>query len=737
MKIKNFAGALLFALCYCTAHAQQTKIDTSHTAALLEEVIVSANKVEENTKTIAQQVQTMGNKEIATLQSLSTADLLAQNGNVFVQKSQLGGGSINMRGFEANRVLLVIDGVRMNNLIYRAGHLQNIVTTDNNSLDRVELLFGPSSTIYGSDALGGVVHLYTKKPLLTAEGQKRLLKGSVFSRYGSAASESTSHLDFNIGGKRIASFTSLTYSHFGDLRGGTNQNPFYDKSYGERSFYAQRINGKDSLVKNTDRYQQVQSGYQQVDVVQKILFQQTAHTQHQLNVQYSTSTDVPRYDRLTDATAKGLKFATWNYGPQKRLLAAYDMNIKSSTFEKVHIGISYQNITESRHTRKFGNNNLMNRYERVQVWGGNLDFYKIIQQHHIRFGLDAQWNGLQSTARAENITTLQNAPLDTRYPGGANSMSSVAAYVSHTWHITPQLTLVDGFRAGFTVLNAHFNDTTFFKFPFSTVVQHNPVFSGSIGIIHLPSPDWKLSAMVSTGYRTPNIDDLSKVFESTTSAIIVPNTNLKPEKTINTELAITKIIHQKSKWENVVYYTQLYDAIVTDKFSYQSKDSINYDGMRSAVMANQNKQKAYIYGFSSNFRSQISYHFELSATASYTYGRLKTDSSDYPMDHIPPFLTRVSLGYNYKKFSANFFINYHGWKRLKNYNLNGEDNEQYATTEGMPAWLTANIRAAYQIHSKVVIQTGIDNLLDTQYRTFASGINASGRNIFATLKVSF
>ena len=81
-----------------------------------------------------------------------------------IQKSQLGGGSPIIRGFEANRVLLVVDGVRMNNAIYRSGHLQNALTVDANALEIVEVVFGPSSTIYGSDALGGVVHFYTKKP---------------------------------------------------------------------------------------------------------------------------------------------------------------------------------------------------------------------------------------------------------------------------------------------------------------------------------------------------------------------------------------------------------------------------------------------------------------------------------------------------------------------------------------------------------------------------------------------
>jgi hemoglobin/transferrin/lactoferrin receptor protein len=121
----------------------------------------------------------------------------------------------------------------------------------------------------------------------------------------------------------------------------------------------------------------------------------------------------------------------------------------------------------------------------------------------------------------------------------------------------------------------------------------------------------------------------------------------------------------------------------------------------------------------------------------YTYGRIKTDSSDYPLDHIPPFMARLQLTYTNKDFSSDFFVNYNGWKKLKNYNMGGEDNQQYATPEGMPAWFTVNFRASYKVYKMLTLQAGVDNIFDTQYRTFASGINAPGRNIYASIRFNF
>lgn len=746
MKIIKYAMVTLLIVHYSLSNAQTNTTDTTLTKNVgLDEVVISANKTGEPKRKVAQQVQTLSTTEIQNSQAQSTADLISNTGNVFVQKSQMGGGSPGIRGFEASRILLVIDGVRMNNLIYRAGHLQNIVTTDNNALDRVEVLFGPSSTLYGSDALGGVIHLYTKKPMLALGDQKQNLKVNAFTRYGSVNEEMTGHVDFNIGTKKFGSLTSFTYSKFNDLKGGENQNPFYTGSYGERPYYVKRFNGTDSLIKNNDRYVQVQSGYSQYDLIQKFLFQQNKHLAHALNVQFSNSTDVPRYDRLTDNPTGGLSdtaalnSAEWYYGPQTRLLTAYDLDYKNGAFifDNVHFGLNYQDIEESRHNRNFGSNSLTHRIENVSVIGADLDFLKKIRKHDVRFGLEMQLNMLKSTATRDNIIDGTSVKWDTRYPDGDNTMNYFAAYISHTWEINDQLFLNDGIRVGYSTLHSTLVDTALlFHLPYTTLDQKTPVYSGSIGLIHSPSDDLKLSLLVSTGFRVPNVDDLAKVFAPPSGGVIVPNVDLKPEKTINYELGVTKIFNNKTRLESAVYYTSFIDIAVVDKFKYNGLDSILYDGTLSQVYANQNKDKAYLYGFSSNLISQMNDQFTIKLGINYTYGRVKTEATDVPLDHIPPFMGHMAIMYSNKNFSSDFIINYNGWKKLKDYG-SGEDNPQYATPDGMPAWMVANFRVSYKVHKFLTLQAGVDNIFDTQYRTFASGINAPGRNIFGALRFMY
>jgi hemoglobin/transferrin/lactoferrin receptor protein len=736
MKIYKMGGAMLFLLSYACGYAQTDSIQKNIN---LNEVIITVNKTPEKIKNISQEVKVITKENIESSNPASSADLLSKQG-LQVQMSQQGGGSPTLRGFEASRIVLVIDGVRMNNLIYRAGHLQDVIKTDVNLLDRVEILYGPSSTIYGSDALGGVIHLSTKKARF-ASSDKNEMHVSFLSKYATANNGITNHIDFNYGTSKFASLTSFSLSQFGDLRGGKNQNPFYKDNYGERPFYVETSNGIDSIIKNEDSFLQVGTAYNQIDFIQKFSFKQDERTTHDLNIQYSTSSDVPRYDRLTDGSSNGnLKFAEWYYGPQTRLMLAYAVNNenKERWMQLYHLGISYQALEESRHNRSYKSTTLNNRIENVGVLGFDLYGQHVGEKSKLLVGLDGQFNLLKSTANKLNVIDGTSSPLDTRYPDGNNSMNYFGFYVSHNYMLSAKTTISEGVRIGYSSLKSTLVDTALlFNLPYTSIEQQTPVYSASLGLLHRPTDATKLSFTLATGFRVPNVDDLSKIFGSSDGNVIVPNKDLKPEQTINCELGVTQFFGGKTSWENYFYYTKIKDIAVVDKFTFNGKDSIVYDGNLSQVLANQNNKQGYIYGLSSNLNTELDKHFNLQFGLNYTYGRLKTDSVDTPLDHIPPFMARLSLSYKTEKFKAIFSSNYNGAKELKDYLLNGEDNEQYATPDGMPAWMTFNLSASYKIHTNIDFNFAIDNILDTQYRVFASGMNAAGRNFIVSVRGNF
>lgn len=703
----------------------------------MEEVIISANRFAEKRKDIAQQVAVINSNELNHMNQSSTADVMTNQGNVFVQKSQLGGGSPIIRGFETNKVLMVVDGVRMNNAIYRGGHLQNIITLDNSSFDKVEVLFGAGSVIYGSDALGGVMHFYTKNPVLSSN-DKLLVKANAFTRYQSAANGYTGHVDVSVGKRRFGSLTSFTYSKFDDLRQGANRNPFY-ASFGARTFYSERINGIDSMITNPDSNLQVGSGYTQYDVMQKFLFKQSDRIQHSLNFQFSTSSDVPRYDRLTQLSGGAPKFAEWYYGPQKRLFTAYNLRLinRNRFYDQLRITAGYQNIEESRIDRRFKKDIRNHRIEQLDILSLNVDAEKTIGKQELRYGIEVVNNAVNSSAFKEDIKADTTAKLDTRYPDGGSTMRSFAAYATHTWEISDKLIMNDGIRLSNVMLEAKFNDKTYFPFPFYKVTQNNTALNGNLGLIYLPGYDFRFAILGSTGFRAPNVDDLSKVFESVQGKVIVPNPDLRPEYTFNGEIGIAKTFNKKLTLSVNGYYTLLKNAITVQPSTFYGSDSIVYDGQLSQVTTTKNAAEAYIYGLEAGLRGNITDQLSIVSTINYTYGRIKTDTTDYPLDHIPPVFGKTGLNLNIKKFRGEFFVQYSGWKRLKNYNLVGEDNIDNATAQGMPAWFTLNARVGYQFNKYVSLQVACENILDMNYRQFASNISAPGRNFILTLRGSF
>ena len=713
----------------------------------LQDVVIYANKFPTLSKNIVQRVVALTDR-VLLQQQANTADILTASGQVFVQKSQAGGGSPVVRGFEASRVLLMVDGVRMNSAIFRAGHLQNIITVDNMILDRVEIVYGPSSTLFGSDALGGVVNLFTKQPQLfksnlVSKKAPWKTNGNLVYRYGNGQNENRQHVDFNIANNKWAFLTSVTNSNFGDMRQGNKRSAAYP-DFGKRLFYVARENNTD-VIKDNSAFVNIQklSGYKQIDLLQKVLFKPNDNTEHLLNVQVSNSSDINRYDRLTE-TSNGLPvFSEWYYGPQVRNMIGYKLTKSNLNgyFQKLTTNVNYQHLEESRITRRFKSNNKDYRFEAVNIFGLNMDLLHQGKSSTLNIGVESYYNHVSSTAYRNNISTNVRSAITTRYSDGPTNMANYALYAQHTQFLKGNWVLNSGLRLNNVQLNANFKDTALMRFPFTDANQNNTALTGNLGMAYNGADGLRVSFGVSSGFRAPNVDDLTKVFDTKTGYVVVPNKDLKPEYTYNAELNVSKTTSTYSIGASL-FYTWFKNALLVDKFKWNNASAILYQGIMSDVYATQNKAKAVVYGLNVNGSANLSPNTILNATYTYTKGNYtdrKLDGSNtaLPLDHIPPTYGRVGLKHDIKKLTAELFTIFNGWKRIEDYNLNGEDNEIYATKDGMPAWQIWNINTSYQPTQKLNFSFQIENMADLNYRYFASGISALGRNYIVSCRVSF
>ncbi len=735
----RFTGYEIGAYNYAELEARKFKVEMLEDNITLNEIVVSSNRWEEKEIEVPARVEKITRRKIAFQNPQTAADMLETSGYVYVQKSQQAGGSPSLRGFATNRVMMVVDGVRMNNAIFRAGNLQNVISIDANALESTEILFGPGAVMYGSDAIGGVMDFHTLQPRLADSAGIFIFTGNTFGRYSTANKEKTGHLDLNIGLKKWAFVTSFTYADYSDLRAGTVGN-----SYFLRPSYVETIDGKDSMLVNADSSLQIGSAFSQVNFMQKIRFKPNRSWDIDYAFHYSASSNAGRYDRLVlDANNNGvLDNAEWYYGPQKWMMNRLGIvNTKTCLlYDQLRFVAAMQNYEESRHDRRFNNNLLRNQTETVDAFSFNLDLDRRINEKTTLFyGAEAVHNTVGSVANRVHRVTKVETPATTRYPNGS-TWQAYGAYVNLKHGLSEKFIVNAGARYSYYFIKADF-DTSSFPFPFVHAENSNGAVNGSLGFVFSPNTTWQIYLNGSTGFRAPNMDDMGKVFESQPGSVVVPNAGLKPEYAYNAEMGTAKTFGNFLKADLAVYYTLLKNALARRTFRYNGSDSILYDGQLSQVLAVQNIAGAYVYGIQAGFECSFGSGITLKSTISYQKGEEQSEDSliYYPKPHVAPLFGGTHLVYERKKLKLDLYALYNGKMDFEDLPIvDRTDNSPYVKdAQGLPycpAWYTLNFKMAWFINQYFVLTAGVENITDQLYRTYSSGISAPGRNFMVSLR---
>lgn len=704
-------------------------------------IVVSASRWAERASTVSRQITVVRPEDVRERNPGTAADMLEGTGEVFMQRSQAGGGSPRIRGFAANNVLMVIDGVRLNNLIYRTGNLQNLIQVDANSLDAAEVLFGPGSVQYGSDALGGVMVFRTKEPLLTGNPGDFRAGGEGFARYASAAQERTVHAEADLSWGSVGSHTSLTLTRFGDLRSGGTF-PDAQPTFGRRDWYVDRIGGRDTQLVNADPLVQRASGYDQMNLLQKLRWRMNERWTLGLTAMLTTSGDIPRYDRLFELrTTNGVtnpRQSEWYYGPQFLSLNALTLsgNHIAPFMDDLSVTVSQQWYEESRHTRNFRSDVRRDQIEKVTVTNLNADARVRLQEgEHDRdlyYGLEVSLQGATSTATDVSITSGSESRGVTRYPDGGSTYNSYAAYVQTRWEFSDALIASAGVRATLVSLESSVTDSSVFKLPYSTISTDPSAITGSIGLTWVPASWLTLRGNLSSGFRAPNVDDVGKVFESKTGSLVVPNPNLGPMRvsTLEGGFAISPV--DGWTFSATAFHSWLDDVMQIRPTIYDGKDSILYNGVLSQVTSLQNVGTGYLDGIALTVSGAVK-SFTLLATASVTTGR---DNTNAVLMHITPAFGMLRL--TWEPFASLRVSADARWSAAWTPSMippvEATLNVNYPQG-GLPAWTVAGVRASYDVSHAFTLQAAIENIFDLQYRPAGSGISAPGRNLVTTLRV--
>jgi outer membrane receptor protein involved in Fe transport len=598
----------------------------------------------------------------------TTPEALMGSSGVFVQKTNHGGGSAIIRGLTGNQTLLMLDGVRLNNATFRYGPNQYLNNIDLYTIDQIEVSKGTGSVEYGSDAIGGVIHLHSYRPMYN---QKKTWNSSTTLKYLGQDMEKTARATVQYSQKNFAIQSGITLRNFGDLVGGKNVGVQSPSGYDETG------------VNTIARIQLNKAG--EITISSRFFIQK----------------DVPIYHKVLLESFKVNKIAKQERNIQS---IQWEKNLSSKYLSKIKVTQSFQYSNEERESNKL--NNVIYKYEIDQVSsnGTSVDLYSNPTKNwQINSGIDYNADKIKSALIDKNLTTGVSVNKRGLYPNNS-SYKSFSVFNLHKidlkkWHIEA------GLR--YNRFGIQLTDTSIGQ------VNINPsALVGNAGISYKLNTTNLVYASLSSGYRAPNIDDMG------TLGIVdfryeLPSNSLEPEKSLHYELGY-KLNTKMVQFDLSGFYLNLKDIITRQKVTGSIINGYQ-------VYSKQNSDASYIKGFETNLALQLNQQFKWSSNLTYTYGQNETKNE--PMRRIPPFFGQQELAW--KKNNTQILVQ-HLYAGKQDRLAQGDKDDNRIGKNGTPNWNVFNISLNQQFKN-IFIQLGGINLLNEKYKTHGSGIYAMGR----------
>jgi outer membrane receptor protein involved in Fe transport len=650
--------------------------DTSYNN--LDSIIVKSRLVQKNNLILPYSLVQKNATAIKLSNYRTTPEALIGSSGVFVQKTNHGGGSAFIRGLTGNQTLLMLDGVRINNATFRYGPNQYLNNIDLYTIDQIEVSKGTGSVEYGSDAIGGVIHLHSSMP---SYNEKKTWNTSTLLKYIGQDMEKSNRTTVQYAQKNFAIQSGITLRNFGDLVGGKNvgvQSP---------------------------------SGYDETGVNTIAKLQMNKAGEITISTRFFIQKDVPIYHKVLLESFKINKIAK-----QERNIHSiqWEKKLQYKFLSKIKVIQSYQYSNEERESNKL--NNAIYKYERDQVQsnGTSIDLYSNPTRNwQINSGVDYNADKIESALIDKNLTTGISVNKRGLYPNNS-SYKSFSVFNLHKidlkkWHIEA------GLR--YNRFGIQLTDTSI-----GEVNIHPSALVGNAGISYQLNTTNLIYASLSSGYRAPNIDDMG------TLGIVdfryeLPSNNLEPEKSLHYELGYkfnTKLV----QFDLSGFYLNLKDIITRQKVTGSMINGYQ-------VYSKQNSDASYIKGFETNLNLQLNQQFKWSSNLTYTYGQNATKNE--PMRRIPPLFGQQELVW--KKNNTQILIQ-HVFAGKQDRLAQGDKDDNRIGSSGTPNWNVFNISLNQQFKN-IFIQLGGINLLNEKYKTHGSGIYAMGRTYSLLVQWNF
>ncbi len=659
-------------------------------ANCLDTVQVTATKRPESTLDVPAATTIVGGARLRETAPQTPMDALHGEVGTFVQQTTPGQGVVIVRGLKGSEVLHLVDGFRLNNAIFRNAPNQYIALVDGQSLDRIEVVRGPSSTLYGGDAMGGVVQMLT--PELRFDGDEWQWNGRLRAIAASADDSLIGRAELSGGHERMAFSLGVTSQEVNDLRAGDGRTrPF--------------------------------SGFTQRSGDFKWRFAPVDGHELTLSLQYSEQPRTPRHDALVPGFGQTApENAVFFFEPQQRRFAQlrWRIDTPNALFDNGELRVGRQFVVDDRTTRATGTPNLERERNRDATTGFSGQFGKDLgDEHHLSYGFEIYRDVVDSTKTRVNVNTGAFSARQPRFPDGSE-MRSWAVYVGDDW------------RRGRFDLNTGLRYSKFdIDIPAAGAapgVSLSPDdLTGNVGLAIELNESTRFVANLGRGFRAPNIFDLGVFGPRPGNRFSAPNANLKPEH-VNSIDAGLKFGGERFSGELIAFRSSYRDKIT----SVLTGNVV--DG--ALEVQNRNVTRLDLWGVEAGARYRVAQpDLELYATATWTRGEEDTDPGNMPADRIPPLFGKVGA-----RWQANAAIGVEGYALYasRQDRLSARDVvDPRINPDGTAGWATLNARVSWQATPGLALSLRAENLGDKHYREHGSGLDEPGRNFILTADYRF
>ncbi|MBT8137370.1 MAG: TonB-dependent receptor [Gammaproteobacteria bacterium] len=655
----------------------------------MEEVQVTAGRVEQSTTEVPAAVTVIDSDELERQAPVIAVDLLRGVTGAFVQQTTPGQGIPIIRGLKGSEVLHLVDGMRLNNALFRNAPNQYLALVDPNILERIEAVRGPSPSLYGADAMGGVVQLVSTLP---QTGVAPVTSGRLFFDYGSADSVGTTHLSVARSGETAAALVAASYQDVGDRRSGDNTR-LTNTSYTARA-------GRAAL-------------------------RLAAGADHEwlFDLQYLRQPGTPRHDELVAGFGQTEPAsAEFSFEPNQRLFAhaRYQWRNVSRLIDDLEMHFGLQAMRDDRRTRDLGSTSLRRERNESELLGLSAQLRSApFGDHRLTSGVEAYFDEVTSSRTATDISDGSVSSIRSRFPDGS-TMDNLALYLHDEFTASDRLTLDVGGRYTRVDVSLPPADRGI-----GAEVSVDDL-TANLGAVLVVAPRVSLVANIGRGFRAPNIFDLGTLGPRPGNRFNIANPALGPEEVITVDAGI-KFAGSRFIGEAIAWRADYRDKIT----SVLTGDT---DSQGRSVVQSQNAASVDLWGVEAGGRVvSRDGRVEFSGTLNYTYGE-EGNGLTQPADRIPPLNGRLGVLWHGDRWWLETAVRFAAEQdRLSDRDI----DDPRIDPAGTSGWASADVRAGWDLNERFSAQLRLDNLLDRRYREHGSGIDAPGRSLGIRLEAVF